>query len=211
MIKTNEHNTNKPIEKYYIAVLDIEKCYDNVDTSLLYDLITEILIKKASLMNKDIDQNHSEQILNNKLNIENVIHKYSISHPVLSMNRNVCKNIRYVSPSGNIIPFYEASEELVRYYPYSIITDAVIYPKMNYKEILNILKIHLFQHIVKLPYSIVTQLNDDINSIETNCCYNQIKGIPQGSILSPLLCTLYYGNAERYIFGSNEDIELIGM
>ena len=29
--------------------------------------------------------------------------------------------------------------------------------------------------------------------------YRKVRGIPQGSILSPLLCNLYYGEAERQV------------
>ena len=36
-------STPQPPLKYYVAALDLEKCYDNVDTSLLFDLIVNLL------------------------------------------------------------------------------------------------------------------------------------------------------------------------
>jgi hypothetical protein len=33
----------QPPVKYYVAALDLEKCYDNVDTSLLFDLVVNLL------------------------------------------------------------------------------------------------------------------------------------------------------------------------
>lgn len=34
--------------------------------------------------------------------------------------------------------------------------------------------------------------------------FTQIRGIPQGSVLSPLLCNLYYGDAEKKVFQVDE-------
>ena len=36
-------STSTSSQKYYVVALDLEKCYDNVDTSLLYDLIYNLL------------------------------------------------------------------------------------------------------------------------------------------------------------------------
>ena len=37
----------------------------------------------------------------------------------------------------------------------------------------------------------------------------KFRGIPQGSVLSPILCHFYYGNAECEIFGSDRQVELL--
>lgn len=55
------------------------------------------------------------------------------------------------------------------------------------------LRQHLFSHIVRMNHS---QL------------YTQIKGIPQGSVLSPLLCNLYYGGIESNVFKSLHQVIL---
>lgn len=42
-------------------------------------------------------------------------------------------------------------------------------------------------------------------------CYDSLIGIPQGSVLSPLLCNLYYGNAERLVFGSKKELNYLKL
>jgi hypothetical protein len=41
--------------------------------------------------------------------------------------------------------------------------------------------------------------------------YDTMIGIPQGSVLSPLLCNLYYGNAERLIFGNKKELNYLKL
>eukprot|EP01032_Pedospumella_encystans_P018125 gene18125-20641_t len=221
-----ESRDSKP--SFFVAVLDLEKCYDNVDPQKLYDLL------KGVLSGADDDTHRSSTptssaagaIATKKakeqaaLNSENVIHKFSVTHPIKSMDRNITKNVPYVASGGEIVPFRESSKEVAQCYPYSIVTDAVVYPKITNAEVLRLLRVHLFQHAVKIPVRSQASNKKDntVNEDELSSAmeavhqyFTQIKGIPQGSVLSPILCTMYYGHAERKIFGSRESIELIGL
>ena len=87
-----------------------------------------------------------------------------------------------------MITFEEASKKIAEKYRNSIITDNVIYSKMEKADVLKIISNHLFNHVVKMPY---TNLNSGTNSGNSNGtnnmktgkngnCYTQVKGIPQG-------------------------------
>ena len=92
--------------------------------------------------------------------------------------------------------FKEGSERIAQEYKKSIITDSVLYAQTTPTEILKLLKAHLFSHVVNVSFG-----------GSRRSLYTQVKGIPQGSILSPLLCTMYYGHVERLVFGSAKEGE----
>lgn len=59
---------------------------------------------------------------------------------------------------------------------------------------LKLLRQHLFSHVVRMMS----------HNSQSSQFFTQIRGIPQGSVLSPLLCNLYYGDAERRVFQVDE-------
>jgi telomerase reverse transcriptase len=207
----------------YVAVLDLEKCYDNVDTGQLYDLVCTLLDTKGSTENDlfyapdvypkaDGNDNDSDE------EEDCILHKYHITHRINSMERVITKTVRHVSCEGEMFTFDEASGEIAGCYRNSIITDTVQYPRLSKEDILKTIRGHLFNHVVKIP-----DITSSTNNMATTkaisagnakkACdhYTQVKGIPQGSVLSPLLCNLYYGNAERKVFGSKDEIQILGI
>ncbi|KAJ3272823.1 hypothetical protein HDV01_005251 [Terramyces sp. JEL0728] len=63
----------------------------------------------------------------------------------------------------------------------SIFVDAVNYQFESKEKIMELLTTHLLNHTIKIGRS----------------CYRQHQGIPQGSVLSTLLCNLFYGKMEN--------------
>ncbi|KAF4597579.1 hypothetical protein EYR40_008041 [Pleurotus pulmonarius] len=63
----------------------------------------------------------------------------------------------------------------------TIFADQVVYPHVKQNDILQLLEEHITENIVKIG----------------NHYYQQTVGIPQGSILSTLLCSFFYGDMEK--------------
>jgi hypothetical protein len=164
-----------------------------------------------------------------------MIHRYTISHAMASLHRNISKPIKYVSLTGDFLPISDTAENVAVHYPNAIITDNIIYPKVQTMDLLQMIQQQLFFHIVKLPYfqstchltnpttgAATPNINKSINNNKINqlpqiinhqlhrsskplsgksSAYAiQCKGISQGSILSPILCHLYYSYVESQIF-----------
>lgn len=173
--------------KYYVAVCDLEKCYDNVKTALLYDLVKDLLSNAAGADEEDGGF---------------VVHKYTVTHYQASMEKPFTKKLKFVTAFGEKHKFEEAVPLISQKFRSSVIADQVVYDSIPREEVLQKVRAHLFNHMVTLPIH------------EKDGCtkrFTQVTGIPQGSVLSPLLCNLYYGNAERQIFGSDEQVRLLGL
>ena len=81
--KIGAENVTEGKQKYYIAALDLEKCYDNVDTSLLYDLIHKLL---CSDDDGNINSNSSDD---NIINDSSKISKSNRNDSTDSRNNNI--------------------------------------------------------------------------------------------------------------------------
>ena len=118
------------------------------------------------------------------------------------------KPLRHVATDGDIVDFKDASARICSKVSNAIIGDHVQYSKLSVAELLGHVRDHLFMHYVKMPF---TSCGDRGGGKHSSVFGEQVKGIPQGSVLSSLLCNLYYGNAERVVFGSRPVAEALGL
>jgi hypothetical protein len=271
---TPNPDSKKIIPKFYMMTLDLEKCYDNIQTPLLYDIMRFILASfpGGSSSSSSICSSQLSSSTNSAnafpyeryfplekyysvgkecsttmtssssaaadstafLEEESLIHRYTLLYTINSMKRIIIKPIKYVSFENEILSFQEVGKEIAQNYPSSIIQDNVIFAKLTRKEILRLLKIHLFSHIVKMPtnhcFSLPskkkqTTITPNKSNSSSSCSalqtshyniptqyFTQITGIPQGSMLSPLFCNFYYGFLENLFFhlSSKNDADSCG-
>lgn len=82
---------------FYIATLDLDKCYDSMDTVQLYDLVQSLLARNDDGHTAPEGRGTEEEEGGSSL-----IHKYTVSHYISSLEKKVlCKfSEMYISPVG---------------------------------------------------------------------------------------------------------------
>jgi hypothetical protein len=100
--------------------------------------------------------------------------------------------------------YTEASEGLSKSFHGAVIADAVVYSRSTTKDVLRQLRTHLFSHTLRIPAGCSRANNghqqDQHQKSKGYVPYTQVNGLPQGSVLSSLLCNIYFGYAERCLF-----------
>jgi len=133
----------------------------------------------------NIQQDHLLSIVENILQEdEYVIQKYSVLHPTDGdrVRHRRCKD---VSPPEEMEPFGETVRVLAAKHNDCVFVDGVHSVAVSKRQVVDQVREHLTSHlaVTKGRYGKRYLL--------------QSQGIPQGSILSSLLCNFYYGNVEQ--------------
>ncbi|KAH9141180.1 hypothetical protein AeRB84_014641 [Aphanomyces euteiches] len=140
----------------YFVKLDIEKCFDTINTQRLLNMLPNYLRQECYMVRKH--------------------------YVVRRSNKNVMYKTRYhvLSPSD-----YKRFEDIVveNSSMNTIYIDGVLYKYMKRCDVLETLKSHLLRNYVSINREF----------------FLQKKGIPQGSLLSSLLCNMYYANFEQNV------------
>ena len=116
---------------------------------------------------------------------EYVFQRYSVVHPEPADQSTRVTYIQEANTLGNEKQFLQLSNELSKSKRSAVFTDSVIYRNEEKEKLIEILKDHVFNNLV---------------NVAPGQSYLQTNGIPQGSILSTLMCNLYYGKMERMKF-----------
>ncbi|TCD64911.1 hypothetical protein EIP91_003447 [Steccherinum ochraceum] len=89
--------------------------------------------------------------------------------------------VKTAMPDDDHPHFISIATKLAETLRNTIFVDQVVYPYTQKKDMLQLLEEHITENIVKIG----------------NDYYRQTIGIPQGSVLSTLLCSFFYGDLER--------------
>ena len=130
--------------------------------------------------------------------------KYSVLHPYQSMNKIQGKNTALLSCQADWEDFLEKAKKVhANKYNNAVIVDKVYLPAKKKEEIIDLLREHIFSHFV------VASSGRGRDSFLL-----QNEGIAQGSVLSTILCNMYYGSVEQELLkgvfdGSGDDANLL--
>lgn len=134
----------------------------------------------------NIVQNHLLDILPKLLDEEEyLIQNSSVMHPFESMGRIIRKPSSRIGAPEAYCSFPDAVKELARNYSRSVFIESGRSSLVKREDVMRLLQEHLLNHIVVIR----GRYGDRFLLQKT--------GIPQGSILSTLLCNYYYGDVEK--------------
>jgi len=100
------------------------------------------------------------------------------------------KHLKEVSNPSNMSSMQDMSAKLAREYADAVFSDGVVPSVLKQSQILELLQEHIFNHVVVAN-----------NERGTSTFYAQKDGIAQGSVMSSLLCNVYYGDIEKKLLG----------
>ncbi|XP_013380608.1 telomerase reverse transcriptase [Lingula anatina] len=128
-----------------------------------------------------------ENALNSVKASEFIIRRYAV---VLNMRGRLRKQFRKsVHTLTDFEPdFQKFTKSSLKHLRNAVIVDQVMYRHENKESLLSLIKTHLFHNIIKVGRRY----------------YHQFRGISQGSVLSSMLCNLYYAAMERDVFAVSE-------
>ncbi|KAJ3038345.1 hypothetical protein HDV00_000766 [Rhizophlyctis rosea] len=127
---------------------------------------------------------------------EYIIQKYSMLYPSAGqLKRSFARRAR---PAGEYTQFAELAKELAEAFRNTVFVDHVTYTFEERDAIMELLTNHICNNLVKMGKKY----------------YRQIVGIPQGSVLSTLLCSFFYAHLEHTeltSFTSSPDAALLRL
>ncbi|CAM9992574.1 unnamed protein product, partial [Phaeothamnion confervicola] len=153
----------------YFASVDVQHCFDTIDAARVVALVRSLL-------------SHDEYLLQ----------KHGVVHPMPSMDRLQVRYIQEACALGDFAQFSERAAKLAGGHRGAVFTDSVLYSKLKKADLMALLEEHLFRHVVRVPGGAGRGAGCGGSEM-----LRQVAGIPQGSVLSVLLCNFYYGQIER--------------
>lgn len=216
----NVNNENVDVDCLWMATADIASCYDSIPHAKLMQVLEELLAPyvHCGFSIKTFEVRRSPATFSNAKNGENRKNRKNGENSKKGKNRNglirMGRCVRWAMPGQGCT----SQELLTRMKSYNshqggmttILTDRIHQRHIPVSAILSTIRKHITQHYVHLKTPCPTtnydddgDNDDDDKTTEHNhrrpvfAVYRQRVGIPQGSVLSSLLCALFYAHMDR--------------
>ncbi|CAM9246639.1 unnamed protein product, partial [Ectocarpus sp. 12 AP-2014] len=121
-----------------------------------------------------------------------VVQKYTKSHPFKAMGRVQVNHVKEAVAMEDLVQFQTRCEELADESVDTIFTDQVVYGIVNRNDVLDMVDDHIKHNVVRVPAA---------GGSGKGAYFRQAVGIPQGSVLSGLLCNYFFGHIEKRLLG----------
>jgi telomerase reverse transcriptase len=153
--------------KLYFAKVDVKACFDTIPQSSLLRLLGVIMAEEEYRVDKYVEVCPPPS--------HQVPNKFGVKRPVK-------KFIAQARPGDEIQDFGEFAETMVeKLKPATVLVDNVVGKAWDRSDLMDLLEEHIQENIIKVGKKY----------------FRQKKGIPQGSILSSILCNFFYAELER--------------
>ncbi|CAM9515258.1 unnamed protein product [Ectocarpus fasciculatus] len=121
-----------------------------------------------------------------------VVQKYTKSHPFKAMGRVQVNHVKEAVAMEDLVQFQTRCEELADESVDTIFTDQVVYGIVSRNDVLDMVEDHIKHNVVRVPAA---------GGSGKGAYFQQAVGIPQGSVLSGLLCNYFFGHIEKRLLG----------
>ncbi|POW20045.1 hypothetical protein PSHT_03992, partial [Puccinia striiformis] len=171
----------------YFVKVDIRACFDSIQQDKVLEVINGLFSEARATPNVVI-------IFWNQYAIQKYVKMSSLR---TGPQKTLRQFKRQAYPSDEVPDFDQFVIELSRTLKNVLFSDQVQYAHVDKQDLMNLLKEHITQNFVKIGAG----------------RYQQKNGIPQGSIISPLLCSLFYADMdkERLSFTKTPDSILVRL
>lgn len=172
-LQRQQHGPKQGHQPLYFVKLDIQSCFDTIPQHKLIDLIERTVSEDSYYITKHVE-------------VRPPIGFNTSWPPQLGNGRPVRKFVGRAAPVSKPQPLLDIiAENAASRKPHTVFVDALVQKEHTADELLDLLNEHVRNNMVKIGNKYLRQRN----------------GIPQGSVLSSLLCNFFYGALEREVLG----------
>ncbi|EIN09703.1 hypothetical protein PUNSTDRAFT_20563, partial [Punctularia strigosozonata HHB-11173 SS5] len=178
-----ENSAAGKLPQLYFVKVDVQACFDTIEQGRLLSILKHIVTEDAYMIQR---YGHISKV---GRKIRRMYKKKAIPEGTESLHLYARIERAHKAFVDEHPHFLAQAREMATAFKHTIFVDQVQYSYEKTHDILALLEEHVTENLVKIG----------------NEYYRQMVGIPQGSILSAILCSFFYGDLERNHPGFHQD------